>query len=249
MADFSLLEPKLVPENEETEAAPGEACLGEFTPSTAFITFLCLALGYGICATAVESMLAVFVATLTEDTSIIGWCLAVQCLSELPLFYCSDKIMALTRPSVILLVAAVVLVIRLLLISMVTDAMWLVPLQVLHGASFVLFTVAGVEVSRQNAASPASQATMQGVFQFMYSSLGGVVGSSLGGFLFDAYGPRQMYLFKAGLALLVTTMWATFLYSNQNSTAQLEKEGQSENKTFDTLGDCSQEGKPLLTEA
>ena len=104
----------------------------------------------------------------------------------------------------------VVFVTRAVLTSYVSSAWMIIPLQLLHGNSFALFTSAAVEMSRRNAPTPQWQASAQGLLLFVYASVGGVCGNLLGGWLFKVYGGRIMYRLKAALACIALFLWVLY---------------------------------------
>ena len=178
--------------------------------SARFNIFLFVVWGISFLATSSEAMLVVFISTLTSDTSMIGWCTAVQCLSELPFFFFSDRILELLKPRLTILISIIVLVIRNSVMSQMTQAWMVLPVQMLNGLSVVLFWVAAVEVSRQNAPTAGLQASSQGLLAFM-KAMGGVGGNLVGGWMFATHGPTYMYRAKAMMAATLALLWAAFM--------------------------------------
>ena len=99
---------------------------------------------------------------------------------------------------------------RALLVSVLTNPWWVLPLQLLHGFTFAGTWTAGVALAKEH--SPEGlETTGQSLFSFAYNGVGGLSGSIVGGQLYDWLGPRSMYRIKAALFAVTVVLYAVAL--------------------------------------
>ena len=98
-------------------------------------------------------------------------------------------------------------IIRANLVAIVRNPYWILPTQLLHGLTYAGSYTSGVYMSKR-AAPPGLEVTAQALFSFSYNGVGGLLGSSIGGALFDAVGAPNMFRIKSllntvGLLVLI----------------------------------------------
>ena len=160
--------------------------------TSSWLAFLLLAFLGGVSLNVTGNFLYLYMADLGASGRIVGASLTVSTLSEIPFMFFSRGLLKRFKARPLLLFALLIFVLRLVLYSFITVPWLLLPVQLLHGASFSLLWVAGVAYA--DSLAPASAgATSQGLFSAVVMGLGGVVGSLVGGVLYDALGPAGMF--------------------------------------------------------
>jgi len=172
-----------------------------------YVLFLFVTLSFGACSAAFESLLTVFISTLTKNAAFVGASLIIQCASELVPFYYSHVLIEKAGPHLMVCCSMAAFVLRCVLTSLVTNPYWLMPIQLLHGLTMAIFLTAGVELSHRNAPSRALQASAQGLFQLAYTSAGGAGGNVFGGWLFEKAGGAAMYGVNGSITAVVLVVW------------------------------------------
>lgn len=139
--------------------------------------------------------------------SLMGISLAVASLSELPIYFWSDRLLANLGPRRLLLVSMVSTAIMLLAVGWMRTPWLILVIQLLHGPSFSAMWVASVSMVAEMAPEGMG-ATAQGIFGSVSMGIGSAVASLLGGTLFQALGGRLMYTVDAALVIASLAFFA-----------------------------------------
>jgi PPP family 3-phenylpropionic acid transporter len=142
-----------------------------------------------------------------EGTIGLAWALAA--ISEAPVMIYSGMLMRRFGVSGLLKLAFFVYAVRWLLFSFITDPVWALAVQLLHGLSFAAFLTAGVTYLNERTPRGLTT-TAQAVFNVVVFGLAAIVGALLGGYLYDVAGMAAMLrvlslLTAAGLLLFWLT--------------------------------------------
>jgi PPP family 3-phenylpropionic acid transporter len=167
--------------------------------------FLAIALVGGLAMGSVHSFLFLYLAELGAGATLMGLSLVAATLSELPVFFYSDRLLRRFGAAGLLRTSLAASVVRLTAYWAMPAAWWVLPINLLHGLTFSALWVAGVTYANA-IAPPGMGATLQGLFAGAVMGLGAAAGALIGGVLFDAIGPAAMYGFFAvlvGAALLL----------------------------------------------
>lgn len=147
--------------------------------------------------------LSLFLEELGGSEASIGWSWFVAAALEVPLFFLLDRLSKPTAVSMIhlLIAAAAIFAVRWLLMSFATEPLHLILIQLLHAVSFgfYIYTAAQLVEFLTERTMRASGQTMYALVQ---GALAAAVAGSLGGYLYEAIGPRSLYLLCAGLTVL-----------------------------------------------
>jgi PPP family 3-phenylpropionic acid transporter len=128
----------------------------------------------------------------------LAWALAAA--SELAVMLLWPRMCAWATPRTWLVVALCAHSIRWALSSAASAPGVLLAVQLTHAFTFGVFYLAAVQLV-QGLAPEGLRATAQGVFASATFGIGGVVGSGLGGALYDPLGMRALYLASAAVAV------------------------------------------------
>jgi PPP family 3-phenylpropionic acid transporter len=124
-----------------------------------------------------------------EGTIGLAWALAA--ISEVPVMIYSGALMRRLGATGLLKLAFFIYAARWLLFSFIRDPGWALAVQLLHGLSFAAFLTAGV--TYLNERTPVGlTTTAQAVFNVVAFGLASIVGSLLGGYLYDVVGMAVM---------------------------------------------------------
>lgn len=141
---------------------------------------------------------------------LLGWAISLAALVEIPFLLLADKIMPRIGPRRAMFGAAVIGGIRWLLVFYVNSPTGLLFTQVLHGLHFIVLYIAMVTYINKNVA-PELKASGQSFYGLVYIGLTRIVGNTLGGFLSDIFGLRNIFLYNGILSLISAGLFLAFL--------------------------------------
>lgn len=134
-------------------------------------------------------------------SAIVGLALLVSTMSEVPVMFFSGPILPRFRNRDLILFALGVIGLRNFLYAIVVDGTQILLIQVLHGLTFAVLWMAGINFVAKHAPRRVA-ATAQGLFNTLLLGFGLAAGNLVNGFLIDLAGIRGMYLISAGFVFL-----------------------------------------------
>jgi len=187
--------------------------------------FLAVMFVGGMGMATIHNFFFLYLEDLNASRWTMGLSLSVATLSEIAIFFFSEKLLARWGTVRVLAVALAVLALRLLAYSLIHSAGWALAIQLTHGLTFSAMWVAGVAHAKK-LAPPGMGATAQGLLTGVYFGLGGAAGAAAGGYLYQSVGPFAMYRWAAvwvavGLGILVFSR----LMANRNRARAVSKAG------------------------
>jgi MFS transporter, PPP family, 3-phenylpropionic acid transporter len=160
-----------------------------------------------------------FFKSLGGGEALYGLSVAFASVSELPVFIFSAYMLR-KWPSVrLLMLAVIVLAVRCLLISLMTDPRMALLIQLMHGLSFSLMWTAGVSYTGE-IAPPGLGASAQAIFSTTLFGLGSGAGALLGSQIYAAWGPTRLFQ-AASLSALIGLLF--FLVVDHRRRKQIAK--------------------------
>ncbi|WP_067617998.1 MFS transporter [Alicyclobacillus acidiphilus] len=131
----------------------------------------------------------------------LGWVglnFTVAALVEVPLFYVSGPIIKKFGARVVIVIASAFYVAKYVLMGFAPPPALVIAIQVLDGVGYAFYWSAGVQIVA-NLSPKGRSATAQTLYGAVASSLSSIVGSVVGGWLLEGYGPKAMYFVNAGI--------------------------------------------------
>jgi PPP family 3-phenylpropionic acid transporter len=194
----------------EAPAAPDAAPAKGKLWSAETVIFFMIVLTQGVFMGIIATALFLYLTELGASTTLLGGTLLSTCVSEVPFFFFSDKIVKALTPHGVLVLASWCLALRLLLYSAIPlyPALELIlPVELLHGVTYACMWSAAVAYGAY-VAPPHLEATVQGVMGGIYFGAGSGIGGAVGGWAYGAYGGQATFrvaaLVNIGVALLST---------------------------------------------
>jgi PPP family 3-phenylpropionic acid transporter len=145
-------------------------------------------------ATTIWNFYSIYMKENGASASLVGVGLSLQGLCEIPFFYFSDAIIRRIGLRNTLLLTTAATALRLLLYSLVNVPEMALPIEILHGLSWSLFWVAGVEYTNRLVAV-RWRATGQSLLYAAYFGIGQITGNFWTGFLYDQHLPIASIFF------------------------------------------------------
>ncbi|KAF0688296.1 Aste57867_20074 [Aphanomyces stellatus] len=158
------------------------------------LLLLVVVLLLGILLGAMGSFLGLYLYELSDNnTTLVGTAIWVETISELPAFFYADTIVKRFGIVRVLFLSIVGCGVRISYYAVMTNAWTVLPFELLHGVTFAFAWAAFTNYIYESAA-PGTQGTMMGLLNAICNGLGRGAGSLLGGYLYQTYGARAMWL-------------------------------------------------------
>jgi PPP family 3-phenylpropionic acid transporter len=150
----------------------------------------------------------VYFLELGGSRTLLGWSTLIATIPEIGVLFVADRLVRRVKIQWIVCGVGALTALRWLLFSLVQDPLLLLPVQAIHGLTFVLmlFSVAW-HVS--SVVRPELKASGQALNGFLVSGAGRILGGLLGGFVGERIGMRSMFLANAVVALAAVAVFGT----------------------------------------
>jgi predicted MFS family arabinose efflux permease len=166
-----------------------------------------LVLVIGVIAQLIDSFLFLFLFNLSGNNSnLVGVVIAVETTSELPLFFHANRIINRLGTPCCIFMGVTAYAIRLLAYALVTNPWTILPIEALHGVTFGLVWAAFTNYV-YNSAPEGTAGTMIGLLAAVQKGVGGGIGTLVGGWVYQNYGARTMWI----IALVGVLPFALFI--------------------------------------
>ena len=124
--------------------------------------------------------------------TMMGFALTVATISELPMFFFADRLLARWSAKGLFIFGTMMYVVRAMALSFI-QAPWIILItQLFHGLTFSAMWVAGVSYADE-IAPPGLGATAQGLLSGVFMGISAATGAILGGILYQDFGGAIMY--------------------------------------------------------
>ncbi|XP_066282413.1 major facilitator superfamily domain-containing protein 6-like [Branchiostoma lanceolatum] len=137
---------------------------------------------------------------------LLGLCLTVNCIAEVPFFFFSGKLIEKISHKGVFSLSLFCFALRFLFLSLLVNPWWAIPVEVLHGTTYGAMFAASTTYASQ-IAPPGMEATMQGVMGAVFMGVGWASGSLIGGALFEQYGGVVLFRIYACVCLFACVVY------------------------------------------
>ena len=164
------------------------------------------------------TFVGIYMSKLGGSGLLVGLIFAVAAMFELPGMRYSGGLAARIGPGEALLVAYGLLILAYLGYSAAPNPYALLACSVLRGLGYGLFYVGTIRFLNERAPVEWS-ATVQGIMNATAYGLGQLITRPLGGRIFDAFGPRALYLFCSLLVAAAASIMAVMVGFGRSNRA------------------------------
>ncbi|MDC3417152.1 MFS transporter [Aquibacillus salsiterrae] len=184
-----------------------------------FMLFLSLCLLVMIPHRTNDTMVVLHLENLGATTVLIGMAFALAAISEVPVFYFLSKRVKQTNPLLLLGIVAALYTVRWTLYGMIASPVLVTVMQLSQGITFGLFWLVALQTAVSFVPNHL-RSTGQALLTSVSFGIGGAIGGTVGGWLFDTVGSMVMYRLM-GLLTFIATISIFILYraSVQKETA------------------------------
>jgi PPP family 3-phenylpropionic acid transporter len=197
----------MLPIRETSGQQPFWSGIRLFASNRAWLVFLAVVFVGGMCMAMISGFLFLYMNDLGASKTLMGLSLTVATISELPIFFYSNRLLKRWGARGLLLIALAAYVVRALAYTVVSEPWVFLVIQLLHGLTFSAMWVAGVSYA-DYLAPEGLGATAQGLFSAVLYGLGGIAGGLIAGLLYDELGAVAMFRWAAAFALVGLLIFA-----------------------------------------
>lgn len=147
-----------------------------------------------------DGFFAVAMRDLGAADSVIGIASLVSSVSEIPVFFLLARFGHRFHELSLLAIASLMYVVRLTLMSSVTEPWGIVAVQALHSVTFGIFYITALRCL-QAMIPDEYRSSGQAMFSVVWSGAAGLLAGTLGGWLYDAFGLAVLFRTGAAFAL------------------------------------------------
>ncbi|KAG3199905.1 hypothetical protein PC128_g4989 [Phytophthora cactorum] len=166
-----------------------------------------------------------------NDTRLVGVIIATETISELPLFFFSNKIFERFGTPNCIIFSVVAYGVRMIVYTYAHNPWVWLPFEVLHGMTFGLLWAAFTNYIFQSSPE-GTEGTMIGLLTAVQKGMGAACSTLMGGYMYEHFGGRFMWgtgafvVFPAAILFSLIFAWLAREYP-EKSTATREKWGSS----------------------
>jgi PPP family 3-phenylpropionic acid transporter len=170
------------------------------------VLFLTTAFVCGMALMPINVFLSAYMAEYGIGESVLGYALGIATLSELPMLFYADRLLAKLKPHGMLILSMLATLTRLFLYAIFVTPTGILAFQLINGLTFASLWVAGVSYVNE-IAPPGLSATAQGIFGATVFGFGSAAGGFLGAILLERVGGAHMYAFFSVLMLVAMVVY------------------------------------------
>ncbi|WP_397540120.1 MFS transporter [Rummeliibacillus pycnus] len=183
------------------------------------ILFLILIFISSIPARMNDTFLGIHMDTLGGDTSLVGISFFISAASEIVVFALSYWWLRKGKELLIITFAIFCYALRFFLSGLVDSPILLATIQSLQMLTFPIYYTAAIQYLYQ-IVPREWRATGQTVLALLFFGISGIISSSVGGFLYNAYGGHIFYYTIAGISFIAGVFGVGLLLRNKKSISE-----------------------------
>lgn len=185
----------------------------------------------GIMGGMIDSFLFLYLYNLSnDDTNLIGIIIAIETISELPLFFYSNEIITYFGTPKCVFFGLMAYGIRIIVYIFVENPWKILPVEALHGVTFGLLWAALTNYVYQSS-TKGTEGTMIGLLTAVQKGMGSGLGTLVGGYIYNTYGGSTMWKLTSCTILPLSFVFASifpFVAENYSGGSPARKAGEQE---------------------
>lgn len=170
------------------------------------VLFLATTFVAGMSLMTINSYLGAYLAELGFASSVLGLALAISTISELPVLFFGNRLLARLKPHGLLILSLSAMTVRLFLFAYANSEAGILWFQLINGLTFATLWISGVSYVNENAPVGLSS-TAQAVFGAAVFGFGSAGGGFIGGILLERVGGANMFAVFGALTFLMLIVY------------------------------------------
>ncbi|MFD0716507.1 MFS transporter [Paenibacillus sp. GCM10027626] len=180
------------------------------------VSFFALILIISISHRMYEGFLAVTLRQMGASDSLVGVAWLTSAASEIPIFFLLGKYGHKFKELPLLAIASLMYALRFWLITQISSPVWVIPVQGMHSVTFGIYFATALRYL-SSIIPDEYRASGQAVYAVVWSGFAGIIGGTLGGYIYEHGGRSSFFQFGMVLALLAS---AGFLFKHLHNRAK-----------------------------
>lgn len=157
------------------------------------------------------SFFGIYFKGMGGDNGLLGWAMFLSAIFEVPFLLFANRIISKIGTKYALVLSGCAMAVRWTLLRFITAPQWILPVQLLHGLSFIVISYSMAMYINEKV-PPELKASGQAMFGFLGMGAARIVSTLLGGYFSDLFGIRQIFLFNACLIVFSTILFLLFFH-------------------------------------
>jgi PPP family 3-phenylpropionic acid transporter len=171
------------------------------TSSRLFLAFIVLSVFVSVPNSINSTFSSLYITELGGSKELIGWSTFCAAIFEIPVFLLLDRFLKRSKEAMIagLVLVSILFVLRWTLMSLASDPLQVICIQMLHCITFGGYFYIGTSLTAM-LISGEYRATGQAVYALAWGGISGMIAGLSGGWMFEHLGPQNMYAIGAGVS-------------------------------------------------
>ncbi|MCJ8007559.1 MFS transporter [Lederbergia wuyishanensis] len=183
--------------------------VGSFFKDKTLLTFFLLSFFIFLTHRINDSFISLYLFEIGGNEMLVGWLWFIGVLSEAILFITSFIWFRSKNPIIYIIIAGFLFTIRWTMVGFIKDPSILLSIQVMHGLCFAILYMGAIEYLYK-ALPVEMQATGHMVYMGIVFSITNIIGSSVGGIIFDTFSGSTLYFTMAVCSFIGTVGFILF---------------------------------------
>jgi len=145
--------------------------------------------------------LFIFAKSLGAAETMLGFLVAISAATNVLIYLSMPRILKRWSPQQVMLFSNALMIVRCALTAIIRVPEWLILISAMDGLTWGTMWAAGVQHANEIAPRGLG-ASAQAVYNAVFVGLGGILGASLGGMIYSAWGSAALFLIAAFMAAL-----------------------------------------------
>ncbi len=156
--------------------------------------------------------LFIFAKSLGAADTLLGFLVAVSAATNVLIYLSMPRILRRWSPQQVMLFSNALMIVRCALTAIILAPEWLILISAMDGLTWGTMWAAGVQHANEIAPHGLG-ASAQAVYNAVFVGLGGILGASLGGMIYSAWGSAALFTIAAVMAALSALVFMRQVFS------------------------------------
>jgi len=152
------------------------------------------------------SFFGIYLKDMGGDNGLLGWAMFISAIFEVPFLLFANRIINRLGTRNALVLSGGVMALRWFLLHVIKNPFWVLPVQMLHGLSFIVVSYSMATYINQKVPMEL-KASGQALFGFLSMGVARIISTLLGGYLSDLFEIRHVFLYSSYLIIASTLLF------------------------------------------
>lgn len=169
-----------------------------------------------------SSFFPIYFKQLGADNGMLGWAMFLSASSEIPFLLFADRILKKLGIYLTMTLSAAAAGVRWMLLSSITNPYVILPLQLMHGLTFIVFSYSMSTYINKNVPKEL-KASGQALNGLVNLGVARILGSLFGGFISNSTGIRKLFFYNSGIVFISVIIFGLLFIALKNKNQVMEQ--------------------------